>query len=108
MPLRTSDPVLPALSMQPVLTTWFAPSKVIVLEGGGVAIPEPVSVQLQFAVTSVLFHPASLGAGVSPVNVMVGSVASRLIVTDRVLVPAALVTEHVIVVPPASVSAEMV
>ena len=65
--------------------------------------PDKVSVQLQVTVTSTLFHPLAFGAGVRLLKVIVGGVASRLIVTDCELVPPALVAVQVKVVPAVSV-----
>jgi hypothetical protein len=68
--------------------------------------PDIASPQFQLTVTLVLFQPLAFAAGVLFVNVIVGAVASRLIVTDCELVPPALVAEHVNVWP--LVSAETV
>ena len=66
------------------------------------ATPDVPSVQEKDTLTSVLFQPAPLGAGAAEPE-MVGAVTSRLMVTDCVLVPPALVAEHVNVVPAVSI-----
>ena len=57
--------------------------------------------------TLVLFQPLALGGGVAEAVGAFGADASRLMVTDALLVPPALVAEHVNVVPAAAVSVVM-
>ena len=49
---------------------------------------------MNVTLTPVLFHPAPLGSGAA-LPLMVGTVASRMMVTDCEFVPPALVAEQV-------------
>jgi hypothetical protein len=89
--------LLPALSTAVPLTAWFASLVVSVWSGPQDAMPDGASPHVNATVTSPLFQPAPFGAGERE-PLIVGTVASRLIVTDCELVPPALVAEQVNVV----------
>src|SRR5439155_26225945 len=88
-----SSAVLPALSVQlPLLVTdWFCPSVVTVPpDTWFVAMPDRLSAQSNDTVTSVLFQPAALAAGVLlPVSTgFVLSMLMPLTVTGSATLPA--------------------
>src|SRR5439155_382461 len=96
--------LLSALSVQVPLADWPAPSALSVVSAGGLPAARPLrpSAQLKLTVTSALYQPLALGAR-SGLPLIVGAVASRLIVTDWLLVPPLLVAWQVKVVPGVSV-----
>ena len=63
MPLCVFDAVLPALSVQVPIELKAAPSTVKVWLTVGLTAPDVASLQLQLAVTFVLFQPAPFAAG---------------------------------------------
>src|SRR5882672_4959852 len=67
--------VFPALSIAVPEITWLAPSALTIVFAGQVLMPEPVSEQMNFTVTFVLFQPFALAAGVATA-VIVGGVVS--------------------------------
>src|SRR5450759_4426907 len=71
--------VLPARSAHVPIADWSAPSVLRVWLTVGATGPEPPgSVQLHVRVTAVLFHPASLAAGVALSKAIPGAVLSIL------------------------------
>ena len=68
------------------------------------ASPDIASLRVNGMLTFVLFQPFAFGTGEGVPNVKTGGVASRLMFTDSVVVPAPDVTLHVNVVPAVSVS----
>src|SRR2546423_441965 len=95
--------LLSALSVQVPVADWLAPSVRVVAAGGlPAARPLRLSAQLKLTATSALYQPLALGAR-SGLPLIVGAVASRLIVTDWPLVPPLLVAVQVKVVPAVSV-----
>jgi hypothetical protein len=58
-------------------TTCAVPSVVTVTGGGQLAIPDSASSHVKVTVTSVWFHPAAFGAGLT-VAVIVGAVTSSV------------------------------
>src|SRR5262249_51499878 len=96
---------LPALS---VTVTWpVTPSPSALITSGLVALfeamPLVASATVNGAFTFVLFHPFAFVAGENEPQASVGGVASRLIVTDLLVVPAPDVTLQLNVVPVVSV-----
>src|SRR5262249_46300651 len=73
-------PVFPATSVALPLTAWLAPSVTTVTGPLAVATPESASVAWKPTVTSELFQPLALGAGVTTA-VTAGAVLSILSVT---------------------------
>src|SRR4051812_7790399 len=96
---------LPALS---TTTTWpvtFAPS---VLSTSGLATlvearPESASPRVNAMLTLVLFHPLVFGTGEGVPKLSTGGVASRLMVTELLEVPAPEATAQLNVIPAVSV-----
>jgi hypothetical protein len=98
IPLTVVLAVLPALSVAAPLADCPAPSVEMVCGAAHDAMPEVASLHVNATVTSCLYQPFAFGADVAD-PLMVGAVASRLIVTDWEAVPPALVAVHVSVVP---------
>lgn len=73
--------LFPALSVPVPFTAWFAPWVVRVVGPEQVDTPEVASVQAKLTVTDDLFQPKLSATGVW-LGVMVGSVLSRLMVTE--------------------------
>ena len=96
--------VLPALSVQVPETMVPAVSALSVVDVVHDSTPlGPLSpAEAKETVTLVLFQPLALGAGVADTVGAFGADASRLMVTDALFVPPALVAEHVNVVLPVS------
>lgn len=82
---------LPARSVAVPLMIWLGASVLTVIGAGQVATPDSLSEQVKVTVTSLLFHPAGLGWGVT-VGDRVGGVLSMLSVTDVLAVFPALST----------------
>src|SRR5688500_11917185 len=97
MPLTVAAaPVLPALSVGSTVAVadWLAPSVLSVTGSAQLATPARLSSQLKFTVTLLLYQPLAFG-DVAAAPLIVGTVASRLIVTETSLAdPPALVAEH--------------
>src|SRR5437660_173540 len=74
--IATAVAVLPALSVTVPVTLWPAPSPSVV-GAGQEATPESASLQVKLTVTSVLFQPLALGAGLGEA-LMLGAVLSML------------------------------
>src|SRR5262245_53274281 len=79
-----------------------APVKISGLVVLALANPEVASLLLKGSVTSVLFQPAAVAAGEAQPNPTSGGVTSRLIVTERVVVPPCEVAVQMNVVPAVS------
>src|SRR6188768_1473846 len=93
--------VLPAISVTTTSALRLAPTPtttagLLVLV---VATPEVSSLAMNGKLTSPLFQPAALAAGVGAPNSSTGAVASRMMVTDCVVEPPADVTVQVNVTP---------
>src|SRR6185295_19135577 len=67
--------LLPALSIAVPDTSWFAPSALTTMVAGQVAMPEPLSEQVNDTLTVVLFQPFKLAGGAASA-VIVGGVVS--------------------------------
>jgi hypothetical protein len=107
MLLTVALALLPAASVAVPVTDWFAPLALRVLFGPQATIPEVASAQVKLTVTSVLFQLSAFVAG-ERLPLIVGGVASRLMVTDLESVPPALVAVQVSGMPAAGVSVEII
>ena len=67
---------LPTASVAVPLMIWFAPSVVIVCDGGQKLSGAP-PVQTNVTVTGVLFHPAAFGAGATEATICSGGNAAN-------------------------------
>src|SRR5262245_8573137 len=103
MPDTVALALLPALSTAVPVTDWLAPSVLSVWSAVTLAMPEVASLAVKCTVTALLYQPAALGDVVAA-PLIVGGVASRLIVTLSVEVPPALVAEKLTMVPVVSKS----
>src|SRR5688572_7617981 len=83
----------PAASKQRPDALWLVPSVATTSCASHDTPPDVASVPANDTVTFVFRHPFEFDGGVATA-VVVGGVASRLIVTDCVVVPPALVAEH--------------
>src|SRR4051794_31210729 len=90
MPLIVLVLVRPALSTDVPTTLWFAPLVASVFGASHEATPDVASVQVNVAVTAVLFQPRGLAAGVR-VPEIAGAVLSilMLLVVVLLVLPAA-------------------
>src|SRR5829696_8060301 len=75
---------LPALSVTLFVTLWSAPSPKTTSSGQAPESPERASPHVKWTVTSELFQPLALGAGLTEAEI-VGSVRSILAETERVV-----------------------
>jgi hypothetical protein len=87
MPVRVLEAVFPARSAQVPVTERFVPSVESVCVTGEATTPDPptLSVQVQEAVTSVLFHPAPLGAVMVLKVIVGGTLSMRTVVFAEVV-----------------------
>jgi hypothetical protein len=92
------DAVFPALSVAVPGTDCPAPSDVNVLVGVQLAMPEPVSPQVKFTATFVLFHPFEFGAGVAAPLIVGGVLSRRYDADPLLLVPVQLASVNAVTV----------
>jgi hypothetical protein len=85
IPVRVLEAVFPARSAHVPVTDRFVPSVESVCVMGEATTPEPPSVQVQEAVTSVLFHPAPLGAVMVLKVIVGGTLSMRTVVFAEVV-----------------------
>src|SRR5205807_779504 len=80
-----TEAALPAMSVAWALIFCADPSVETVTGEGQIAMPDKLSEQKKLTITSVLFHPAALGAGAG-LALITGGVPSRLTVADALAV----------------------
>jgi hypothetical protein len=105
MPLTVALAVLSALSLTVPVTDWFAALLVNVVGADELFTPDVASLGANETVTSVLFHPFTLAAGVRE-PVMLGAVLSSFTVTGALVavLPTLSVTNVVLVTVPSVVT----
>jgi hypothetical protein len=94
---------LPATSVTVPLTTWFAPSVLMVCACGQVASGAVVLVQVKVTVTAELFQPLALGWGDTEAVICGGTLAMFSVTLAVFVFPAASVTVPVTICPAPSV-----